>query len=275
MKILPISELFDKNIDFYIRDVFQENWIHQKKFLLYKKAERPCSALFFACSNTELSYFLSDGTPVLTAHSGDVVFIPKGVRYYACVPETPGLTMHTYTVNLDFFDERRECFLLSDHISLLGHFDDVLHELHLNRLCTAFHQEKRNLILEKGELFSLLEQIRSSTVQNDDLYYPIRKSATAFCKEWNQNRKPEEYAEMDGISVTYFYRCFRKWSGYSPIEYRNKLRLSHAESLLRCTDLKVSEISETIGFHDPFYFCRLFKKSYGLSPNDYRKTYRR
>ena len=92
-----------------------------------------------------------------------------------------------------------------------------------------------------------------------------------FCDEWNQNEKIEKYAKMCGISVTYFYRCFRKWSGISPVEYRNRLRLSNAQSLLRCTDMQIKEIADTVGFEDPFYFCRVFSESFGLSPQAYRK----
>ena len=37
--------------------------------------------------------------------------------------------------------------------------------------------------------------------------------------------------------------------------------------------MQIKEISETIGFDDPFYFCRLFSEVYGISPKHYRKEY--
>jgi len=181
---------------------------------------------------------------------------------------------------LHFFDEFRNEILLSNSIALIAHCTDNRQEIYLKNLYDVFHQVKefsfggrRNLAKIKGEFFLLLDLIETSVSQNDDFYYPIRKGAKAFCEEWNQNKKVEEYAKMSGVSVTYFYRCFRKWSGNSPVEYRNMLRLSNAESFLRCTDMKIQEIATTIGFEDPFYFCRLFSEVYGVSPKHYRERY--
>jgi AraC-like DNA-binding protein len=43
--------------------------------------------------------------------------------------------------------------------------------------------------------------------------------------------------------------------------------------MLRNTDMKISEIAETVGFSDPFYFCRIFSKAYGAAPREYRKRF--
>lgn len=271
MKTTSVSKLCYSNIDFNIIDIFPENWLQRKEFSLYKNKPRPCSALFFVCSDIEISFFLADGTPDITAQNGDIVFIPQGSCYYVCVSGVTGNKIDTYTINLHFFDELRNEFLLHDRIVLLSHCKDNRQEIYLKSLCNAFHQEKRNFAKTKGEFFLLLDLIKSSVSQNEDFYYPIRKGAEAFCEEWNKNEKIEKYAQMSGVSVTYFYRCFKKWSGSSPVEYRNTLRLSNAESLLRCTDIKIQEISEIIGFDDPFYFCRLFTDTYGLSPKYYRE----
>lgn len=271
--MISFSELCYSNIDFDIIDVFPENWLHRKEFCLYKNEARPCSALFFVCSKIEVSFFLADGTPEVTARNGDVVFIPKGICYYARVSDDTSEKNDTYTVNLHFFDEQHKEFLLNDRIALLTSFQDNQQEPHLKKLCDAFHLERRNLAKTKGEFFLLLDLIDASATKNDIVYYSIRKGIETFREEWNKNEKIEKYAQLSGVSVTYFYRCFRKWSGKSPVEYRNMLRLSNAESLLRSTDMKIQQISETIGFEDPFYFCRLFKDVYDLSPKHYRKHY--
>jgi len=273
MKTIPLSSLHEVSIDFNITDLFPENWLQRKTFGLYKTKGRPASALFFVCSDIEVSFFLADGTQVITARNGDIVFIPRGLCYYVHVVGDTGEQIDTYTINMHFYDEEREEFLLSDGIALLSNCRDHRQEIHLKKLCEAFHRDKRNMTKVKSELFLLLDLIEASASQNDEALYPIRRGARAFCEAWNQNHKIEEYAQMDGVSVTYFYRCFRKWSGYSPVEYRNRLRLSNAESLLRCTDMQIKEISETIGFDDPFYFCRLFSEVYGISPKHYRKEY--
>ena len=275
MKTISVSELCYLDVDFTITDIFPENWLQRKEFSLYKNKQRPCSALFFVCSDIQVSFFLPEGTPVLTAGKGDIVFIPQGVCYYVCVSGVVGTKTDTFTINLHFYDEGHNEFLLHDRIVLLSRCTDNRQEMCLKNLSNAFHREKRNLAKTKGEFFLLLDLIQSSVTQNDDFYYPIRKGAEAFCEEWDKNEKIEKYAQMSGVSVTYFYRCFKKWTGSSPVEYRNTLRLSNAESLLRCTDIKIQEISEIIGFENPYYFCRLFTSAYGSSPKYYRQRHQR
>ncbi len=277
MKHIPIAKLRYASIDFEITDIFPESWIQRKEFSLYKSTARSCNALFFVCADIEVSFFPT-GSSAVIAKKGDIIFIPQGTCYHVRVAGISSSKIDTYTINFDLFDEKREKCLLSDKIMVLTNRQDHLLDIHLKNLYDTFYRiEKnrengnRNLAKTKGEFFLLLDLIAESASQSNDFYYPIRKGIETFFDEWNKNEKIEKYAQMSGVSVTYFYRCFRKWSGSSPIEYRNMLRLSNAESLLRCTDMQIQEISDSIGFVDPFYFCRIFSEHFGISPKNYRK----
>lgn len=278
MNIIPLAELRYRNVDFEIADIFPENWAQRKEFSLYYKKERPISALFFVCSDIEVT-FASVAGQVITARHGDIVFIPKKSRYRVSVLGKTGMKIDTYTINFKLLDESGDEALLGGGISILTNRQDNLFDLHLKNLFDTFYRiEKigdkgaRNMTKTKGEFFILLDLIAESESRCKDFYYPIRKGVELFCEEWNLNERIEKYASVCGMSETYFYRCFRKWSGSSPIEYRNMLRLSNAESMLRCTDMKISEISQTVGFVDPFYFCRAFSQKFGASPKEYRKS---
>ena len=275
MKTISISELCYSNVDFNITDIFPERWLQRKEFSWYKTTPRPCSALFFVCSDIKISFFRTDGTLIITAQNGDIVFIPQDSCYYARVSGVTGKKIDSFTINLHFYDEQRNELLLYEQIALLSCCSDNRLESSLKNLSNSFHQKKRNLAKIKGDFFLILDLIRSFTTQNNDFYYPIHKGAEAFCEEWNKDEKIEKYAQMSGVSVTYFYRCFKKWSGYTPAEYRNILRLSNAESLLRCTDIKIQEISEITGYQNPYYFSRLFTEAYGLSPKHYRERHQK
>lgn len=281
VKIISLNELCYTNVDFKIIDLFHENWIQRKEFFLYKEKARPSSALFFVCSSTDVVFFLADGTKKITAKKGDVVFIPKGTRYYVRVFENEKKT-DTYTVNLCFFDDQQNELLLNDKIELIAHFQNNHPFFYLQRLNCAFHRASEashgktyNFAKIKGEFFLLLDSIQDSASKKYSFYYPIKRGIEALMEEWNQNEKIEKYALLSEVSITYFYRCFRKWSGKSPVEYRNILRLSNAESLLINTDAKVQEISQAVGFDDPFYFCRLFTSVYGISPKGFREYYQK
>lgn len=277
MKTIAVTDMRFQNIDFEITDIFPENWLNRKEFLLYKEKPRPCSALFFVCADIEALFISSDKTAV-SAKMGDIVFIPEGTVYYVRVSGKTAAKIDTYTVNINLFDETHTPIILSDGISVLTNRQDNMFGVRLKTLYDIFYRVERtsstvarNLIKIKGEFLLLLDMIAESASQNSEFYYPIRRGIEAFCEEWNLNEKIEKYAQLSDVSVTYFYRCFRRWSGSSPIEYRNTVRISNAESMLRCTDMKIKEIAETVGFEDPFYFCYLFSKKVGISPQKYRK----
>ena len=279
MTIVDITELKYKSIDPDIFEIFPEGWEKQREFSLYKNKARPCSALFFIFGEMEV-FFYSD-TETVTAKKGDVVFIPEGICYYVTILRSAGTRVGTYTVNFDLLDESRHKLLLSDRIKVILSRQDNLFEKRLKVLSDTVHRlddignrECHNKIRAKGEFLLLLDEITDTLAMSDDSYYPIRHGIDAFCDEWNKNERIEKYASICGISETYFYRCFKKWSGISPVEYRNNLRLSNAESLLKCTNMQIQEISAAVGFTDPFYFCRLFSDKYGISPRRYRESYR-
>lgn len=77
-------------------------------------------------------------------------------------------------------------------------------------------------------------------------------------------------AALVSLSPGYFTVAFKKHTGFSPIQYLNKIRLDRAKALLKSTHLPIREIAEQVGFPDSFYFTRLFSKATGLSPRDYR-----
>ncbi len=74
-----------------------------------------------------------------------------------------------------------------------------------------------------------------------------------------------------GYSQSRFSAIFKKQTGRSPLAYFNRLKIDHACTLLKATDLKVNQICYKIGIEDPFYFSRLFSKAMGMSPTDYRQ----
>ena len=72
-------------------------------------------------------------------------------------------------------------------------------------------------------------------------------------------------------SVSTISHLFKRQMGQSVPAYILTLRLDHARRLLRETGLTVGQISDTLGFCNPNYFCRCFKNSCGLSPSQWRR----
>ncbi|MBQ9111987.1 MAG: helix-turn-helix transcriptional regulator [Clostridia bacterium] len=276
MRIIDLNDFCHINADFRDLEIFPESWTKRHSFAQYEETPRPRSALFLVCTDIRACFYPRDGKAVSAAR-GDLVWIPAGVRYSVTVDGGTENRIDTYTLNFSLLDGDGEEILLSDRITVIARERNRLFETRIRTLNSEVHRigkrqqgEGRNFLRIKSEFFSLLDAIASDDAAGADTYYPIRTGVEALRNEWNRNRRIEEYADMCGISATYFYRCFRQWSGKSPVEYRNMIRLSNAETMLRYTDMKISEISETVGFEDAFYFCRIFTKYFGVSPKTYR-----
>lgn len=78
-----------------------------------------------------------------------------------------------------------------------------------------------------------------------------------------------ELSERVHLSPPYLSRSFKEITGYSVIEYFNKMKIDKAKELFIEGNKKVKEVAQTLGFTDEFYFSRIFKKIEGMSPSEY------
>lgn len=84
-----------------------------------------------------------------------------------------------------------------------------------------------------------------------------------------------EMAQAAGYHVSHFTQLFQKQMGISPGQFIQKKKSDTAAQLLTSTDLPVSEIADSLGFNNPFYFSSFFKKQTGMTPSAYRTIYLR
>lgn len=60
----------------------------------------------------------------------------------------------------------------------------------------------------------------------------------------------------------------------TPNEYVTSYRLEQAVSLLRGSQMTMTEIANACGFNSPSYFAEVFSKHKGCCPSTFRKRYR-
>lgn len=77
-------------------------------------------------------------------------------------------------------------------------------------------------------------------------------------------------SEFINISPSYLSSLFSREIGKTFIEYLTTLRMNKAKELLRCTNLRSSEIAYSVGYKDSHYFSFLFKKLEKKTPREYR-----
>lgn len=88
------------------------------------------------------------------------------------------------------------------------------------------------------------------------------------------NKSLEELWRRSGLSETTFKRRFKQATGYSPLEYVQRLRVEEAKRCLEGTETPVDEISWQVGYENAAFFRRLFKRTTRLTPGEYRRKFR-
>ena len=89
-------------------------------------------------------------------------------------------------------------------------------------------------------------------------------------QNYNSDLSLSSLAERFSLSDSYVARIFKNELDCKPSEYVNNFRVSVAEALLTTTDMSVSEIAETVGYSDVYYFSRIFKRIVGVPPSRVR-----
>jgi transcriptional regulator GlxA family with amidase domain len=80
-----------------------------------------------------------------------------------------------------------------------------------------------------------------------------------------------ELAEMARMSPRNLTRSFRRETGLSIAEFRNKVRLEVARNMMENLNMTVEVVAEQSGFNDPRHFRRAWKAEFGMPPSRSKK----
>ncbi|QRM34314.1 GlxA family transcriptional regulator [Microvirga sp. VF16] len=83
----------------------------------------------------------------------------------------------------------------------------------------------------------------------------------------------EEMVRRSVLPERTFKRRFTEATGFTPIDYVQRLRIEDAKRRLERTDEPADEISWRVGYEDPAFFRRLFKRVTGMTPSAYRRRF--
>jgi AraC family transcriptional regulator len=78
-------------------------------------------------------------------------------------------------------------------------------------------------------------------------------------------------AESVALSPGHFAHAFRQATGVTPHRYVLERRVERAKTLLRTSDMPITEIADRVGCSSPSHFSVLFHRITGLTPREFRK----
>ena len=107
---------------------------------------------------------------------------------------------------------------------------------------------------------------KSNIKKSDQTVDKVVKYLESKDKYYLDSKELEEH-----LSMNYSYLCdvFKKKMGTTIHNYSSRIFISRAIGMMQTTNMNISEISEQLGFKNPFYFSRVFKKVVGCAPSNY------
>lgn len=126
-----------------------------------------------------------------------------------------------------------------------------------------------------GLIIQLMGQIISIKKNEDFTHDPIQKAIQKACiiirSSTTENLNIETIADELEVNYSHFRKAFKRYTGFSPLQYHTSLRIKQAIEQLTNTDLSIKEISYNLGFCSVSYFSKLFKEKTGKTLGEYRK----
>lgn len=278
-RVLSVS---DKLLEEYAKDslisqlyIRKIGYFPQAKFHFIQKAEGCDYAMLIYCT---------DGEGWCRIHR-KTYQLPKNT-FMMLPPHTPytfgSSDQHPWTIYwIHFLGHQMQKFLPSQFIprpilpddnsriqERLNLFEEIYYNFSMNYL--KEYMTYSSICLYKFlASFTYLQQYRGISSATESSAFSAR--AIHYMQENVQdNLTLESLSAHFKYSPSHFSALFQKETGISPIHYFIRLKIQKACQLLELTDLKITEISQNLGFKDPAYFSRIFTKFAGTSPSDYR-----
>lgn len=126
----------------------------------------------------------------------------------------------------------------------------------------------RRKILFQELLLTICQDLRAQEVAGNTTL-AIERTIDYMVTHYKQRLTLDTLAHIAGLSSSHYSRLFKKYTGYSPIDYVTHLRMDRAKELLMLSDYKLRAVARSVGYQDEFYFSRIFKKVVGMSPSHF------
>ena len=193
--------------------------------------------------------------------------------------------MRQFTDSLDarLDDPARETAVLFHNVN--HHHDNtvtpIIQELRADRkngrVDDFWQTEKLYTLLERIILvqkevhheIAKLPAIRKTT--REELFRRLNQGRSFIHDNYQNPISLQEIAQNAYLSPYHFSRNFKQLFGATPQGYLTQRRLAKAQSLLKQSNLSITDICFDVGFQSVGSFSTLFQRHFGVSPSQFRK----
>jgi AraC family transcriptional regulator len=214
---------------------------------------------------------------------GATTVIPAGRPRRARWDDTADL-LHIY-MSPEFLERVAEPFMPNpDRIEILPEFSAIDPQIdHIGRALLADLEEESpgSRLFEEGMMTALgvhlLRHYVAFPAQIPGILSGMTRTELRRALEYlhdnlESDLSLKEIAAYAGLSANYLTTLFKRTTGDSLHQYVIRARVERAISLVRRTDLSITEIAQQVGFYDSSHLTRHFKRLTGVTPRSLRRT---
>ena len=209
------------------------------------------------CGNTDFK------TPYesITVNSKDILFIPKNTPY------TQTDNTEEELISIHFNSD----YPLSDSIAVIGTADKRVEDMFRKLAFLTQKSTERNRYESISILYTLLGYLmRKEQDEKNTSDYPA--VLTAAIQLFSENYSDcalnvSAAADILGVSASYLRRLFADYCKITVSEFLRKIRMEHANVLLKSGYYHVYEVAERCGYSDVKTFSTAYRRETGCSPS--------
>lgn len=146
-------------------------------------------------------------------------------------------------------------------------FGKINHEIGCNlENLDSFSRDEKALLSWLNRIY---EETAGMNNQSDNIL--VNQIKTFIYQNFDKPLGLTEIADHFHRNPSYISRLIKQTTGRNLTQIITEIRISHAKTLLKNTNLKISHIAQKTGYPNQQYFNRIFTEQEGMSPSDYRK----
>ena len=210
----------------------------------------------------------------IKAREGQMIFIPKGEVYTSHWYGSPEIEF--YSLRFNFYPsslyENRPDTKKAYRLQTVENVASSIKENILELFGNSYESIVNPSYMELGMFYLIYNEL--TEIMHYDVLHEM-PSHVSKAVLFIENNISIDYdvaflARLCNMSESGFYDNFKKITGYTPIEYKNRVKVQKAAELLTDCGNTVEMISQMLNFSSPSYFRRIFSKYTGLNPSEFR-----
>lgn len=239
---------------------------------------RPNSGLMFL-THCSFAYLNENGDRIRTIPKGSIIYAPQH-SHYTCqfliepedtLPESDHRMESDHLINFTLLNEDGEELSLSEECMQIPLENPQYYRDSFQMIAAMEQQGQTPSAKIKGILYNLLCDMSMEMQKHDLLSREYAVLYPALQAIWEGDLAQTDVSSLHErcyTSPSTFRRLFRAYTGMSPLQYVNHLRIRKATSMLQSGMYTVTETAALLGFSDVYYFSRYYKKCTGHSPKE-------